>query len=116
LADARGGESVARELRLLNQPVYRYASEAGGVIDGGLFALVESTDPEAWLMLEAVKADGGSAWRFAVARMNADGITIRRAGHEVASWPKIVQPWRHRAAPYTTFGFDPDLLKLEPDK
>ena len=116
LADARGGESVARDLRLLNQPVYRYASEAGGVIDGGLFAFVESTDPEAWLMLEAVKKGDGGSWRYAVARMNADGITIRRAGQEVASWPKIVQPWRYRAAAYTTFGFDPDLVKVEAEQ
>ncbi len=114
LADARGGENVARALRLLNQPVYRYASDVGGVIDGGLFAFVESTDPEAWLMLEAVHASEQRTWRYAVARMNADGIAICRAEQEVASWPKIVQPWRYRAAPYTTFGFDPDLVKLKP--
>src|SRR5262249_670384 len=47
------------ELRLLPQPLYRYEDEGAGVLDGGLFAFTESTDPEALLLLEAVPASGG---------------------------------------------------------
>ncbi|HZN34032.1 MAG TPA: hypothetical protein VFB80_09445 [Pirellulaceae bacterium] len=116
LADQRSGEQVARELRLLNQPVHRYASPESGVIDGALFAFVETTDPEAWLLLEAAAQEGQTGWRFALARMNADELRIKRGGELAAGWSKIVQPWRYRSAPYTLFGFDPDQVKIEPER
>lgn len=112
LADSRSRERVARELRLLNQPVHRYAHESSGLVEGALFAFVETTDPEAWLLLEAVKSGETTSWRYAVARMNADELKIKHDGQQVAEWPKIVQPWRYRTAPYTLFGFDPEQVKL----
>jgi len=116
LTDQRGGQRVVRQLRLLNQPVHRYVDEDGGLIDGALFAFVETTDPEAWLLLEAVRTDGDRSWRFALARMNADELKISRAAETVAEFPKIVQPWRYRYAHYTLFGFDPDQVKLDEAK
>ena len=116
LADKRAGETVSRELRLLNQPVHRYESPKQGVIDGAMFAFVEVTDPEAWIILEAVKSEEKTTWRYGLARMNSDALEIRLADKVVASWSKVAQPWKDRQAPYTLFSFDPTLVPLEKTK
>lgn len=107
LADKRGGDEVVRKLRLLDQPVHRYESPSQSVIDGGLFAFVEGTDPEAWLILEAVESPGSRSWRFALARMNSDALRVRRGESIVQEWESIREVWRDRTRPYATFGFDP---------
>jgi hypothetical protein len=111
LVDERGGEQVERELRLLNQPLHRYAAPKQQIVDGALFAFVEGTDPEAWVMIEAVNAEGQLQWRYGLARMNVDALEIRRSGVILQTWPQIRQAWRNRAAPYTLFSFDPRLVK-----
>ncbi|MGI8980962.1 MAG: hypothetical protein ACR2FY_17175 [Pirellulaceae bacterium] len=116
LTDKRGGDDVRRKLRLLNQPVYRYESSKNGVVDGAMFALAEVTDPEVWLIVEAINEEGAQRWQYALARMNADALEIRLDDAIVESWPKIVDPWRNRKAPYTLFGFDPTLVPLEKPK
>lgn len=107
LADERGGDQVERQLRLLNQPVHRYESPRHGIVDGAIFAFVEGTDPEAWLLLEVVEGEGGPRMRFALVRMNVDAIQIRLDGAVVQSWPNIRDAWKDRKAPYTLFNFDP---------
>jgi hypothetical protein len=61
-------------LRLLPQPVYRYALEPAGddgnFIDGALFGFVEGTDLEVVLALEARKTGLESYWEYALARMS----------------------------------------------
>ncbi|MBC7856645.1 MAG: hypothetical protein IAF94_24715 [Pirellulaceae bacterium] len=116
LTDKRGGDDVRRKLRLLNQPVYRYESPKFGVVDGAMFALVEVTDPEVWLIVEAIHEDGAERWQYALARMNADALEIRLNDAIVESWQRVVDPWRNRKAPYTLFGFDPKLVPLEKPK
>lgn len=111
LLDERGGEEVQRQLRLLNQPVHRYAAPALGVIDGALFGFVEGTDPEAWLLIEAFPDGEGKAWRYALARMNVDAISIRYREANVQTWPNIREAWRNRKAPYTLFSFDPETVE-----
>jgi hypothetical protein len=56
------------ELRLMPQPLYRYPRDAAGAADGGLFALVQGTDPEVLVLVEAVGDRQDARWRFAVAR------------------------------------------------
>jgi hypothetical protein len=56
--------------RMLAQPIYRYAEEA--TVDGAIFALVQGTDPEAFLLLESRTGEsrtekGNSRWHFAFA-------------------------------------------------
>jgi hypothetical protein len=60
------------ELRLLPQPLYRYESTNPDVIDGALFAFVCSigTDPEVFLLLEALKTPDGPSWHYALARFS----------------------------------------------
>jgi hypothetical protein len=113
LLDERGGDQVERELRLLTQPVHRYDSARHGILDGGLFALVEGTDPEAWVLIEAIQDDGERSWRYALARMNTDALQVRRQGTVVQAWGNIHQAWRIRKAPYTLFTFDPGLVQTQ---
>lgn len=113
LVDTRGGDEVGRELRLLNQPAYRYASSAEKVLDGGLFAFVEGTDPEAWIVLEAIETPAGPRWRYALARMNRDALQIKDRDQIVAKWDYLDDTWTDRTTSYVTFNFDPTRLKLD---
>lgn len=73
------------ELRLLTQPIYRYAAEKRGVVDGAIFAMVwQGTDPEVLLMLEARTTDGGGqAWHYALARFNFRELWVKHKDKEL---------------------------------
>lgn len=63
-----GAGSGGEELRLLPRPLYRYKTDRKDLLDGGLFAFVEGTDPEVVLVLEAASDDGTSQWQYAITR------------------------------------------------
>ena len=70
-------ESPRRKLRLLTQPIYRYASPPR-VEDGAIFvysADVVVTDPDALLILEARQHDGQLRWEYAFARFHYIELT-----------------------------------------
>ena len=100
-------QSETRDLRLLSQPVYRHEGldKDVNVLDGALFAFVEATDPEIFLLLEAHHAGGKAAWHFAAARMNSIRLQISRG--ETPAWEADVLPWKdalnRRDRPYTAF-------------
>jgi hypothetical protein len=79
------------ELRLLPQPLFRYASTDPHVFDGALFAFVTSagTDPEALLVIEVRKPAGADhpAWHYAVARFTDLELRMRHQGSEIFSAP-----------------------------
>jgi len=57
-------------MRLLSHPLFRYASPRTNTLDGAIFVFVdETTDPEAFLLLEASGGDR-KTWQYAFARMN----------------------------------------------
>jgi hypothetical protein len=98
-------KAVGRPLRLLTQPVYRY--ESAGT-RGALFAFVEGTDPEVFLLIETHAGATGPAWHYALARMNSVEFHVAHRGHEVWSAPVI--PWaqaRNPREPYTLLIFRP---------
>jgi hypothetical protein len=69
----KDGES---ELRLMTQPLYRYAAASEGVLDGAVFVFCMGTDPEIIALLEA--RDGqASTWRIAFARFGAARMTVK---------------------------------------
>jgi hypothetical protein len=75
-------KSDREELRLLPKPLYRDEVSAAsgadpGWIDGGVFAFVQGTDPEALLLLEAVRQSGRPRWQYAFARATASGLEAR---------------------------------------
>jgi hypothetical protein len=61
-------------LRLLPKPFARYGEQGSKVSDGALFAYVLTTDPEAFLMIEARAGKGGPEWQFAFAPMTVYAV------------------------------------------
>jgi hypothetical protein len=57
-----------RVLRLMPQPLYRYAEKAGAKEDGAIFAFVVGNDPEVLLVLEAIDGRTGPQWHYGFAR------------------------------------------------
>jgi hypothetical protein len=99
---------VDRDMRLLNQPLFRYEPSGGALIDGGLFVFVLGTDPEAFLLIECRTSEGQPRWEYALTRMNSVEIRVSRSGHPV--WTAELIPYRRAAShlePYTIFRFDP---------
>jgi hypothetical protein len=68
----------ASELRLLNRPLVRYASESAKVLDGGLFAFVQATDPELLLLIELRETEDGPRWHYAAARFTNRPLLLTR--------------------------------------
>jgi hypothetical protein len=77
------------ELRLLTKPLYRYgAGDDATLVDGGLFAYVQGTDPQLLLLLE-VRKDAEMGWHFAFARAASGALIARYEGREVFAVPKF---------------------------
>lgn len=105
------------QLRLLPQPIHRYAVPKQGIFNGALFAFVEGTDPEMFLLIEARGKSAASArWQFAATRMvHSEEVRLRHRDQQV--WSEDPLPTReidvtHERA-YTIFRFKeiPDFLK-----
>jgi hypothetical protein len=64
-----GVKEAKQNMRLLTQPVYRYAEE-GKIVDGAVFVYAIGTDAECCVLVEAAKDDKGSRYRYAVAPMS----------------------------------------------
>jgi hypothetical protein len=84
-------------LRLLTKPLHRY-DPAGDLIDGALFGLVITTDPEALLMIEEYTTQAGAEWRYGLAPMTVYGLTGKLDGTEVWNRPEN-RAW-HMDDPY----------------
>lgn len=63
------------ELRLLPRPLFRYKTDRPDLVDGGLFAFVQGTDPEVILMLEAQARDGRpTLWQYVLTRRSMHSL------------------------------------------
>lgn len=120
LADRRNNDenSVERELRQLTQPVFRYPppTAEGAYLDGAMFAFVEGTDPEVWLLLEAVANGDTASWQFGLARMNRDALEVRKQDQAVWRTPHLDKFHfmdRPQAA-YTAFSLEHPLKASRP--
>jgi hypothetical protein len=108
-------EGTVVELRLLPQPIHRYAAPKKGVVTGGLFTLVHGTDPEIFVLIEARGKDAAAArWQYAVTRMTGSALRLRLRDKEV--WTAEMLTTRQATdheRPYTTFYFNevPEFLK-----
>ncbi len=73
------------ELHLMPTPIYRFAAEGDGIIDGALFVFSPTNDPEMLLLVEAVRDKPGEAayWRYSLARMSSLKEVVRLDGEEV---------------------------------
>jgi hypothetical protein len=93
------------ELRLLTTPLYRFEDPQNGVLDGALYGFVVSTDPELFLLVEAVSdhRNGSSKWRYSLARMTSHKVTVRLDDFEIWSVPNFFRDPAEdrRTGPYT---------------
>jgi hypothetical protein len=96
------------ELRLLTQPLYRYAPEGDAEVDGALFAFVLGTDPEVLLLIESRRtAEGRQAWHYAPARMNFEPLRMTYGDLDVWTVPRLESRDIYRGrGPYVKFQFD----------
>jgi hypothetical protein len=92
-------------LRLLTSPLYRFEDAENGIIDGALFGYVVSTDPELFLLLEAVRdaQENTARWRYSLARMSSLKQAVRLDNTEIWSVPNYHRdPQEDRkTGPYT---------------
>jgi hypothetical protein len=74
------------ELRLLPQPIYRYTADKG-TVEGAIFALAQSNDPEAIVLIELTRpaADATPTWSYAIARTSSQRMRARLDDKEVWS-------------------------------
>lgn len=94
-------DSDREQLRRLPKELFRYRPEAGGPLDGAVFAFVKGTDPETLLVVEAVAGENGgpSQWHYALARQTSGGLEARLGEQVVWTAPKHV----YRGDPTKTF-------------
>lgn len=111
-----------RQLRLLTSPVYRFAAEERGIVDGALFAFVVSNDPEMLVLLEAIRegdrGGGKLQWRYSLARMSSLPLNVRLDDKEVWSLTNFHRDPREdrKTGPYTTgtIGFYVPSVSIAP--
>ena len=72
-------------LRLLPQPLHRYAPAGSSGADGAIFAFVTATDPEALLLVESHATETGLKWRYAFARFHFATLEATLEGDPVWS-------------------------------
>lgn len=79
-------QQAVPELRLLPTPLYRYPAglESANVFDGAVFAfVVGGGNPQILLVLEAVREDGESHWRYALSRRTLAKLEVLYQGQRV---------------------------------
>lgn len=74
-----------QELRLLTQPLYRYSQPDSGILDGGVFAFVLSTNPELLVVLEAQTPNNKPQWVYSIARFSGRETELRLQDRPI--WP-----------------------------
>lgn len=91
-------EGDKEELRLLTQPLFRYASETRRVSDGVVFGLASNgTNPECLLMLQIRRANKGdlATWEFGCIGLSAELMDIRRGTEVVFRHEGALNPGHH---------------------
>lgn len=76
-----GKEKV--ECRLMPQPIDRYSDPDKKILDGGIFAFANGTNPEIGLVLECYEKD----WSYGVFRLSAAASFIELDGKAVDEFP-----------------------------
>jgi hypothetical protein len=74
-------------LRLLTTPLHRYGGTVE-LVDGALFGLVITTDPEALVMIELHKSADGPKWLYAPAPMTVYSLRAKLDGELVWDRPE----------------------------
>ncbi len=97
-------KGVEHDMRLLTQPIHRYEGTEQPLRDGALFAFVQGTDPEVFLVIEARQVGGKLEWQYSLSRMTSIELRVSHRGTLV--WTVPVQSWdevQDRREPYMSF-------------
>lgn len=92
-SSARNEPDTREQLRLLPKPIFRYESSNPALLDGGIFAFVQGTNPEVLLLLEARQSGDAYRWQYALARFNSVALRASHQQQQVWSVPQIAPPW-----------------------
>ncbi len=85
----RQGEAARVELRLLAKPLYRYEKESTVILDGAVFCFADTTDPEALVIIEAVRNGDKLSWEYAFARRTTLPVEGHLDGETVWSTDQV---------------------------
>lgn len=87
-----GGDGGRHELRMLTTPVHRYEDRDQQLIDGALFLIVQGTNPEATLFLEAIKSTNADQliWQFGIGRSSFAEIFVSYEDKPIHHEPAVV--------------------------
>ena len=97
------GGTLKSQLRLMVQPLFRYADEERGLIDGAIFSFASGTNPEALLIVECRKAGNAVAWHAAFVRFGASACQARLGEAVVWERPAIGR-WDPNEPYFSRFG------------
>lgn len=89
------------QLRLLPRPIYTYADPDHDVMAGALLALVNGTNPEVLVQIEARQSKTGKPyWQVAFARLTAAEASVQLGENEIWKVPAI-EKWSPREPYYS---------------
>ncbi len=71
------------ELRRLPRPIYRYQSDSRNIVDGTLYAFVQGTNPEVFLLIEAHQQPTGMEYRYGLSPMTGYEVSAKIDANEV---------------------------------
>lgn len=79
-----------QEMRLLATPIYRYADEANGLLDGMIFGLTTNgTNPDMLVVIESRGSKGSPfEWKYGIVKMTIAEVHVRLDGKEVWMSPR----------------------------
>ena len=83
------------------QPLYRFEKTSSDLLDGALFSLVNGTDPEVLLLIEARRTANGFQWQYALARLSTRELQVTYDGQKVWSVAPLEWPHTRLREPYT---------------
>ena len=70
-------------LNLIPQPLLRYSAPEEGIVDGAIFSMAVATDPELFLVIEAIETDGEQSWRYSAARSHFWTLELKKDQEKV---------------------------------
>ena len=104
-------DKVRRTLQISPQPLYRYDKTPANLLDGAMFSLVNGTDPEVLLLIEARRTADGFQWQYALARLCVSELQVTYNGQKVWSAAPLEWPYTRLREPYTIIRRDFDAAK-----
>ncbi len=89
-ASERIDNSKDYQLRLLPQPIHRYAQLGAGLLDGAIFVFAYGTNPEILLFIEQHRTESHAAsWHYGFARLSTAELRVRLMDHVVWDQPEV---------------------------